>query len=203
MSSLCEKYISGCIAADCENPMFSGMAPTGYLANFDQIASVTYSQTNGNIITGITMGNDGAATDPVTYCFYSVQQLGKQPFEGTNTEMVEGTYGNKWNHTVVIAISDHGPDISHNILDSLADGRFVFIGQNDYKHSNGDNKYEVMGIKKGLRAASITREAYGDNEGAWIVTLTEENAPQSANFFYATDETTTDAAVAALACTCA
>lgn len=209
MAELCTYFIESCVSADCENPIYAGMAPVGYLANFDQIASVTYDTTNGNLITGFTMGTT-TGTNPTSYCWYKVQQLGRQPFEGTQVEMSESTYGNKWTHTVQIVISDHGPKISHDILDRLANGRFVFIGQNDYVHQTdatagtvqGDNKYEVMGVKKGLRATAITREAYGDNDGAWIVTLTEENGPQSANFFFTTDESTTDAALAALACTC-
>ena len=200
MSNLCEKIISACIAADCDNPLYAGVKSTAYIFNKSQIASVTKS---GNTISGITMGNDGAAQNPVTYCAYTVQQLGNKPFDGSQTEMVEGTYGNRFNHTVQLAIVDNGPDICKNIVDSLANGSFCVILENEYVHTNGDNKYQCYGFDKGLKASSITREVWGDNESAYIVTLVEEGAPTSGKFFYVTDESTTDAAVKALLCVCA
>lgn len=207
MANLCEKTIDKCIMADCENPLFSGVNPEALIFNKKHIASVTWDLTNGNIATGITMGSD---EDQHSYCAYQVKQLGKRPYEGSQTEMVEGTYGNKFTHTIVLAIPDNGPDIAHDIVDGLANGTFCVILQNDYVHETnattgttaGDNKYQMYGFKKGLKATAITREVWGDNDSAWIVTLTEENAPQSANFFFVTDETTTDAAIAALKCTC-
>lgn len=196
MSQLCSNLIQGCIAAKCDDMIYAGMSPVGYLANFDQIASMTWS---GNICSGITMGTD--ATTQESYCFYTVQQLGNEPFNGTQTQLATGTYGNKFTHTVVIAVPDHSPAAAA-LLDGIANGKLVFIGQNDYHGSDGKAKYEIFGGKKGLKATDITREAYGDAEGMTIVTLTEENSPISAGFFYVTDETTTDSAVQALLCDC-
>lgn len=198
MSNLCNNSIATCISADCENPIYSGMAPEALIANYDDIASITYDASNGSIINGITMATDGDESK----CFYTVLQLGQNPFEGSQTEMVEGTYGNKFNQTVVIAIPDNGPEVTNNIVDKLATGRFTMILENDYRHTNGDNRYSVVGAKKGLKATSITREAYGDNEGAWIATLVEENTPKSGLFFYANTDASTAAAVEALKCNC-
>ncbi|MBR3467167.1 MAG: hypothetical protein IKH15_08125 [Bacteroidales bacterium] len=200
MANLCEKTLSACIAAQCENPLFAGVDSEALIFNFSQIASVTYSTTNGNIATGITMGTDGQSN---SYCGYTCQQLGNRPYEGSQTEMVEGTYGNKFTHTIQLAVTDNGPDVAHDIIDNFANGKFAVILKNDYVHANGDNKYQMYGFKKGLKCTAITREVWGDNESAWIVTLTEENAPQSATFLFATDATTTDAAYEALKCTCA
>lgn len=210
MATLCEKTIDRCIKADCENPLFSGVNAEALIFNKKHIDTVTWNGTNGNIATGITMKVKTAGDNPVLYCAYPVEQLGKRPYEGSQTEMVEGTYGNKFTHTIVLAIPDNGPDIAHDIVDGLANGTFCLILQNDYVHETsatagttaGDNKYQMYGFKKGLKATAITREVWGDNDSAWIVTLTEENAPQSANFFFATDESTTDAAIEALKCTC-
>ena len=183
MANICEKLIGSCIAQDCDNPMFPGVDGQGLIANFSDIVTVTYDQTNPSIINGITMKTDT--------CFYTIQQLGNQPFSGSQTEMTEGTYGNKFNNTVNFAVLDNGPQVTNDI-----------ILKNDYKGENGEATYSVYGIKKGLRAASITRELYGDNESAWVCSMTEENAPQSGLFFYVTDSATTETAINALKCTC-
>lgn len=203
MSSLCEKLLNGCIAADCENPMFAGVNAEALIFNFSQIDAVTYSSSNGNIATGITMKTYTDGNDTVSYCAYVCQQLGNKPYEGSQVEMTEGTYGNRFTNTIQLAVTDNGPDVCHDIIDNFANGKFAVILQNDYKHSNGDNAFQMYGFKKGLKCTAITREVWGDNESAYIITLTEENAPQSGVFFFVTDETTTKAAYEALKCTCA
>lgn len=195
MSNLCQNLIKSCVAPNCADPIYTGMNQTGYIANFDDIASMTWA--DANTVSGITMKTENNTAK----CFYSVQQLGNEPFTGTQTEMTEGTYGNKFNKTVVIAVPDNSP-AAGAMVDSFANGKFVFIGQNDYKKSDGSAKYELYGAKKGLKATSIVREAYGDNDGQWIVTLQETNSPISSAFFYLTDEATTDTAVNALLCDC-
>ena len=202
MSNLCEKILNQCIAADCNNPLYAGVDSEALILNFSQIASVTYDASNGNIVTGITMKTYEEGNETVSYCGYKCQQLGNTPFSGTQVEMTEGTYGNRFTNTVVLAVPDNGPDICKNVIDNFANGKFVVIMKNDYKHTNGDNKYQVYGIKKGLRASAIVREVYGDNDSAYIVTLTEENAPQSGVFFYTTSEATTDTAYDNLMCDC-
>lgn len=202
MSNLCEKLLNQCIAADCNNPLFAGVDSEALILNYSQIDSVSYDQSNGNIITGITMKTYTDGNDTVPYCGYTCQQLGNTPFSGTQVEMTEGTYGNRFTNTVVLAVTDNGPDVCKNIIDNFANGKFVVIMKNDYRHTNGDNKYQVYGVKKGLKASAISRELYGDNESAYIVTLTEENAPMSGMFFYVTSESATDTAYEALKCDC-
>lgn len=199
MSNICETLISSCIAANCDNPLFSGVDGLGYIANFADIADVTYDSTNPSIITSITM-EPGTGSD--TTCFYKIQQLGKQPFEGSQTEMTEGTYGNRFTNTINFAVVDNGPQVTENIIDKLANGKFVVILKNDYVGDDGKAKYSVYGIKKGLKAATITREMYGDNDSAWVVSMTEENAPKSGLFFFNTDAATTDGDIENLLCTC-
>ena len=202
MSNLCEKLLNRCISADCSKPLFAGVDSEALIANFSDIDTESYDIQNPSIITGITMKTDTVNEQQVSRCFYSVQQLGNQPYSGSQTEFVEGTYGNRVNHTIQLAVVDNGPEITENIIDKLLNGKFVVILKNDYKHSNGDNKYSVYGMSKGLKCTGLTRELYGDNESAWIVTLQEQNVPKSGLFFYVTDEATTDTAVEALKCTC-
>lgn len=202
MSNLCEKTLKSCIAADCNNPLFAGVDSQALIANYSDIASYTYDQTNPSIINGITMVEDTVDNVTTPRHFYCVQQLGNQPFSGSQTEFSEGTYGNRVNHTIQLAVVDNGPDITENIIDNLLNGKFVVILKNDYVHTNGDNEYQVFGSHKGLKCTGLTRELYGDNESAYIVTLQEQNAPKSGMFFYSTDQSTTATAIAALKASC-
>lgn len=201
MANLCEKLINSCIAADCNNPLFQGVDSEALIANFSDIESVTYDATNPSIITGITMKTDTVEEQEVSRCFYTVQQLGNTPYSGSNTSMTTGTYGNKFTNVISLAVVDNGPEITENIIDNLANGKFVVILKNDYVHTDGKNQYSVYGIKKGLKATAISRELYNeDTQSAWTVELTEENAPKAGLFFYVS--TGTEAAVEALKCDC-
>lgn len=202
MANLCEKIIEACISADCANPIYSGVDSIGLIANYSDIASVSYDQTNPSIVSGITMKTDTVGSDTTSRCWYTVQQLGNRPFEGSQTEFVEGTYANRVTNTITFAVLDNGPEITENVIDRLLNGKFVVILKNDYVHSDAKNKYSVYGLSKGLKCTGLTRELYGDNESAWIVTLTEEGSPKSGLFFFTTDEQTTDAAFESMKCSC-
>lgn len=201
-TNLCETIISACIGADCKNPIFSGVEQVGYIANFADVATFHPSDTNGSIIDSITMKTDTVGSDEVARCWYKIQQLGNRPFEGSQTEFVEGTYMNRVTNTIQFAVLDNGPEVTENVIDKLLNGKFVVILENDFVHTNGDNKYSIYGSKKGLKCTGLTRELYGDNESAWIVTLVEENAAKSGMFVYDTDEQTTDAMIESLVCNC-
>lgn len=203
MSTLCNTFIDKCISAQCENQMYPGVAPEALLINYDQVAQKHFT---GSILDTLVMGEDKDGND---YCAYCVQQLSRNPYEGSQVEMTEGTYGNRFTRTFVFAINDNGPAASDTAT-ALANGRFIAIMKGDYVHDTdadtgtvaGDNKYLVYGASKGLRASSIVRELYGDNEAAYIVTMTEEGAPTAEHYFFVTDETTTDTAYEALKCDC-
>jgi putative aminopeptidase FrvX len=49
---------------------------------------------------------------------------------------------------------------------------------------------------------AMERQFYGDNESAYVVTLTETGAGKSGQFLFSTDKTTTDSLYEALRCTC-
>lgn len=194
MASICSYLINQCIAADCENPLYAGVDDEALIGNFKDIATVTRSTTNGSIVNGITMKTNA--------CMYTVQQLGNQPFADSNTTMVEGTYGNRVQHEIHLAIVDNGPEITENVIDKLLNGKFFVILTNDYRHDNGDNKYQIYGLNKGLKCTAMERQFYGDNESAYVITLTETGVSKTGQFLFSTDETTTDGLYDALRCTC-
>lgn len=184
--NLCEKLLAGCIAADCDNPVFAGMEPKAWIFNKSEIASFTYDATspkpNPNLITDITMKTHEVQGQDVAYTGYTISQLGKQPFNGTNTSLTEGNVSNKFTETFSFVVPDNSPAAAM-LLDNIANGKFVVVAQNQYDGSDHKGAFQVYGAKKGLTATAMERDAYReDNDGGWAVTLTSENAPNSALF---------------------
>lgn len=186
--ALCEKLINGCIAADCDNPVFEGAEPKAWIFNKAEIASLTYDAQNPNIITDITMKE---VTEGVDAVGYTISQLGKTPFTGTTTEMAEGNYGNTFTETCQFVVPDNSPAASM-LLDNMAGGKFLVVMENQYNGADGKGKFQVYGSKKALSATAMTRELYNDDtNGGWLVTLTAEKQPTSGVFVYTTDEAAT------------
>lgn len=180
----CEKLIAGCIAADCVNPVFTGMDSLAYIFNKKDITFGDPTTADPNVFTSITMRTytPEGGTDPVTTVGYTIDQLGKQPYTGTNTAMVEGNVSNKFTETLNFVVPDNSPAAAM-LLDNIANGKFVVIVKNEYKGSDGRAEFQVYGGKKGLVATAMEREAYSeDTDGGWAVTLTAENTPNSAMF---------------------
>lgn len=187
--NLCEKLLAGCIGADCDNPIFSGMESKAWIWNKSEIASFTYDTQNPNIVTDITMKEVSAGVDAVGY---TITQLGKQPFSGTTTSMVEGNTANKFNEVFSFVVPDNSPAAAM-LLDNIANGKFVVVVKNEYTGSDNKGVFQIYGAKKGLVATAMERDAYGeDTDGGWAVTLTAENTPNSAMFVYKTDLQTTE-----------
>lgn len=181
-SNLCEKFIKGCISVeDCDNIGYGGVSNTGWIANYADIDTVTYDSTNGNIVDGITMKTETVDEDTVSKCFFPMTVMGNQPYQGSNTSLVTGDYGNRFTHVINISILDNSPKLSNEVLDNLANGRFVVILENDFRDSNNTNRYSIYGLAKGLKATNISRDLY-ENEAAWIVELSEEGNPKSETF---------------------
>lgn len=186
--ALCEKLINGCIAADCNNPVFEGAEPKAWIFNKAEIASLTYDAQNPNIITAINMKEVSEGVDAVGY---TISQLGKTPFTGTTTEMAEGNYGNTFTETVQFVVPDNSP-VASALLDNMAGGKFLVVMENQYDGASHNGKFQVYGSKKALSATAMTRELYNDDtNGGWLVTLTAEKQPTSGVFVYTTDEAAT------------
>lgn len=190
-SNLCEKFIKGCISVeDCDNIGYGGVSNTGWIANYADIDTVTYDETNGNIVNGITMKTE----NDVAKCFFPMTVMGNQPYQGSNTSLVTGDYGNRFTHVINISILDNSPKLSNEVLDNLANGRFVVILENDFRDANNTNRYSIYGLAKGLKATNISRDLY-ENEAAWICELSEEGNPKSETFVKST-------ILSALECNC-
>lgn len=184
MANICEKLINACIGADCSNPVFAGLESKAWIFNSREIASFTYDQTNPNLITAINMKTYEEGGDDVAYTGYTITQLGKTPFTGTNTALVEGNVSNKFTETFNFVVPDNSPT-SAMLLDNISNGKFVIVAQNQYDGSDKKGAFQVFGAKKGLVATAMERDAYSeDTDGGWSVTLTQENSPNSALFIH-------------------
>lgn len=186
--ALCERLINACVGADCSNNVVEGATPKAWIFNKTEVASLTYDAQNPNIISAINMKEVSEGVDAVGY---TISQLGKTPFTGTSTEMVEGNYGNTFTETVQFVVPDNSPAASM-LLDNMAGGKFLVVMENEYTGTDTKGKFQVYGSKKSLSATAMTRELYNDDtNGGWLVTLTAEKQPTSGVFVYTTTEEAT------------
>ena len=189
MAETCDYAIAQDIAVSCENPQKSGMQNKGWLINYDDVDWATLAQTD-NIVSKLALLQGRA---------YEVVIPGKTPFTGTQTALVVGTYLNKFTKTVSIVVLNSGPDVSKNVIDQLANGRYIFIGENKYRGADDKNTFEIFGLEQGLTASEMTNDKYSeDTDGGWAVTLVEEGAPSSGIFLFTESLAATRAALASL-----
>lgn len=193
MSEACDYKLAQNIGASCDNPQVQGLKNKGYLMNYDDIDfdSVKRNEANSLIIEDLTLLSGKKA--------YSAYVPGKTPYTGTKAELATGTYSNKFNKTASIVVLDSGPDVAKNIINNLANGKFVFIMENKYQGDDKKNTFEIYGFEQGLVASEITNEKYSeDTDGGWAVTLLEENAPSSGIFLFKESIKATRAALESL-----
>lgn len=193
MATTCESLIAQDIIIPCDDIVSKGLESDGVIINRRDIdfAATQFSVENKNIIEQLVLktGKKG----------YSILQEGNNPFTGTKTELEVGTYINKWSTEIPILVLSNTPDVCANIIDGLANGRFVVILRNNTKGADGKAEYQVFGYEQGLVCSAGTNEKYSDDtEGGWLITLKEEKARKSAMFFYKTSSQATAAAYESL-----
>lgn len=193
MAIQCDSLIAKDINFACNEFAVRGIEADGLIINRKDIdfSSTTFDTTNKNTIKTLVLKTGKKA--------YEVIQEGAAPFTGTQIALTVGTYRNTFQTTVSLVVLANDPAVCQDIIDGLANGTFVAILKNVHHGSSGDAKYQVYGYAQGLKASEITNEKYSeDTDGGWLVNLQEASAPNSAMFFFNTDETTTDAAYEAL-----
>lgn len=200
----CSKTIEKCIKASCSNPVYSGVEATGWIFNKKEVEAVYAPVDPQNPNAGVDKHQVIAFSNMATLKKgYEVQQLGKTPFTGTQTEMVEGTNSNTFTNTLALVVPDNSLEVSKDIIDNLANGSFVVILENSYEGGDNQSKYQVFGLSKGLKATAITNDKYSeDTNGGWAVTLTEENVGVSGVFFLDTDLDTTKTTITSYIANC-
>lgn len=190
MAEICDFLLASDIAGSCENPQVAGLMNTGYIINYDDIDWDTLGR-KGNIVDVLALVQGKRA--------YRAYVPGKSPFTGTQAAMAAGTYRNKFTKTAALIVLNSGPEVCAEIIDQLANGKFVFIFENKFKGEDGKNTFEIYGLEQGLSATEMTNEKYSEEtDGGWSIKLEETNAPTSGIFFFNTDIATTRAALASL-----
>lgn len=185
MTNTCESLIAQDIKIPCEEQVTKGLESDGLIINRNDI-DFANSVVNGNVIESLVLKAGKKA--------YEIRQDGANPFTGTKTELNVGTYRNRWKNTVSVVVLANTPDVCGNVIDGLANGKFVVILRNLSKGSDGKAEYQVYGYAQVLKAATGENDKYSDDtEGGWLVTLEEESVPKSAYFFYDTSSEITAA----------
>lgn len=181
-SYLCNSLLADSIKDNCENPMFSGIDARALIFNYDELvkSSSDLDENNPRIINKFTFVS-GAAP-------YFVINARTNPFTGTSTSVEVGDLRNTFTRTVALYIPMDGAEASRNILDPMANGRFVVVMRNNYVNDLQDNEFQVYGYDKGLVVSSMTQTKYENND-YWMVELQEAGVPNSGRFLQHNVET--------------
>lgn len=198
-TDICSYLLSGDIAPSCKDYVVPGFEQDGLIMNRDEIdfGAIEFDSARPNVISQLAMLAGKRA--------YRVRVLGNTPFTGTATSFVAGTYQNTFTNTVQFLVLDNGPDVCANVIDMLANGKFVMILENTYKSLNketnkGDSAFQIYGYTQGLAASAIENDKYSEEtNGGWLVTMQETKASKSGFFLFKTDYATTKAMFESLA----
>lgn len=175
----CDFNLAADIAADCNSMSVKGLDNSGVIINFDDIdrEASAFDSTNKSILTSLIL-NSGAKG-------YRCYVPGKTPFTGTNKALTVGTYVNTWTKQVHLVVLNEGPDVTTDIIDKLANGRFVVVLGNKTTGKSGKATYEVYGYEAGLTAAEISNDKYSEEtNGGYAVSLEETGGNKSGIFLF-------------------
>lgn len=159
-NTLCDTLLSNDIMVNCGHDGQLGFSRKAWLFNKEEVIPEAY---DGNAVK-FTLATGARG--------YIVEQIGKNPYEGTNTALVVGTYRNSFTNQVKLHIPDT-VDVA-NIIDGISKGKFVAI------LDNGAGGRRVYGWYNGLSATECTNDPTSeDTDGDWVVTLEETKAKQA------------------------
>lgn len=174
----CDFLLQADLVAPCDGLSSSGLKNAGYIVNYDDVDwdNITKDSQNPNIVKNFLLKSGKNA--------YKVYVPGKTPYTGTNKALATGTYRNKFTKQVKLVVLSNGAGVCHDIIDQLANGRFVVILENDFQGATKDNTFEFYGLELGCAATEMSDDKYSeDTDGGWAVTLEETNAPTSGIFY--------------------
>lgn len=180
----CENLIKADIALACTDPIVMGLEANAVIINRDDIdrSAVKFNATRANVIESLPLkvGRRG----------YRAYVGGAKPFTGTKTTLSKGTYRNTFDNDFALVILENDPDVTAQVIDGLANGKFVVVYENRYNNSAkvanpGDSAFQVIGFYQGLAAETIENDKYSEEtEGGWNVLLKEVKTPVAGLFLY-------------------
>ena len=166
---VCDDILKKDIVPSCDDPVVQGLEQEGVIMNRADVdfAATVFNSTKKNVIETLAMKTGKKA--------YKVVVPGKNPFTGTKTSLVAGTYRSSFTNTVAIVILANDPDVCADVIDGLANGTYVVVLENKYKGlqkegNPGDAAFQVYGYYQGLQQStmiSIARILKGDGLLPW------------------------------------
>lgn len=180
----CNALIAKDIAASCVDPIVGGLESNAVIINRDDVdfALVQFNATRNNVIENLPLkkGKRG----------YKAYVPGAKPFSGTKTSLEKGTYRNTFANDFALVILENDPDVTAQIIDGLANGKFLVVFENKHKNLNkatspGDSSIQIFGYYQGLQSETIDNDKYSEEtDGGWAILLKETKSPLSAIFLY-------------------
>lgn len=189
----CDFKLAADLVADCQNASVAGIKNHGFIINYDDVDfdSLVRDESNRFLIQTLVLKTGKKA--------HRMYVPGKTPFTGTNTALAGGNYRNKFTNTVNVVILDNGPEVVRDIIDPLANGKFIVILENKFGGKDGKNTFQIYGLEQGLSATALAADKYSeDTDGGWSATLEESGAPSPALFLFNDTVATTRAALETL-----
>lgn len=188
---MCGTKVTKALTVDCANPPAGGTEVVAYIANRDDIDSITYNVTNPTLIEAFVM-----KTDKLFYKY-----TGFKNAWDPQMDLNVGKYGNNYIHQIdgVLGIDSPG---DREELENLFQSNVVMVIENKKKGTLGKEAFECYGTTVGLEASSATRkQSDAETSGAFkfqLKTTPEQFEPHMPNKVWKTSLTGTRADMEAL-----
>lgn len=164
----------------CSDTTSKGFATIGYVGNHSQ-ATPTLNLSTG-LVTELTS----------TGKIYEVYQKGNNPFSDLTFSATERKTGMVFGKEIKVFVKGITPASALSVKALAGASVFMILKQ---LGEHGNAKYPILGIESPMRCTGV---AWSAEEGAFEVTLAENNADMPALFLWKTNESTTDALIAGL-----
>lgn len=185
--------ISQSLLVDCETPLAGGVDTTMYIANKDDIESVTRDLYNPLLISAVTMKAGKK--------FFKYQGLkGTENSLLPKDDFVRLKYSSGFDHSTTFSIFTIDPASKYEI-EQLCKSVVTAIFQNNQRGEDGSSAFEIRGLDVGMEMESLTREPENaDTQGAFNIVLKTQKVkePHLPASIFLTDYATTLALVEGL-----
>jgi hypothetical protein len=187
--------IAADILYDCANPPLASSKSRALILPRRGVKTWAVNSSNPMIVESITRKDDGSVYEVRAY-----EYVTDKPLKPTY-EMQIGDFGVTYRQTLPIHLKSLTPAIRYEIykLAKEGDGVIVLLEQNFKGTAALPNaKWLVLGLNVGLFVAEDLDDANRNIAALLLATKDEQGEPFSAQHFYITSESATDAAIEAL-----
>lgn len=176
----CLESIAMSIAQNCTSPLVKGYTGRAVIIPSANITSLTQDSDNPRILEAVTLVT-------TTGKVIAVDNIMNDPFSGSaKSSNAENGYI-RFNKTLTVRIPLRGAEVSKDLIEPLMtnpEGFLVIVEKND---KAGAGSFEVLGLNSRMKASAdgLTQNET-DNGGAYVVTLSCEEAWAEAEFMPST-----------------